>query len=122
MEAETIKGIRQALELTQEGFARKLNVSFVTVSNWERGIKRPNNMATKQLKRLENKVAKLAYKFTAPAPSSNPGMTNLSIDQFTIALEKWHSKGYHYGTIKVSKESHGMVKGIVLMTKKPIEQ
>ncbi len=122
-EAIDVKGIRQALGLTQEGFARKLNVSFVTVSNWERGIKKPNNMATKQLKRLESKVVKIVTKFTAPAPSKNPGKIKLAIDQFALEIERQRSKGYRYGTMEVGEElPNGTVKGVILWSKLPIEQ
>jgi len=52
---ERVRALRQALELTQEELARKLNhrcISF-TVSRWERGLVPPSRFYRGQLERLE---------------------------------------------------------------------
>ncbi len=45
-----IKIIRQKAFMTQETFAKALNVSFSTVNRWESGKTHPNMTAMKQLK------------------------------------------------------------------------
>lgn len=46
MNAKDIRELRRSLNLTQEELARLLDVSFVTVSRWERGLgwPRPKNI------------------------------------------------------------------------------
>ncbi len=44
-----IKIIRQKTFMTQEAFARALNVSFATVNRWESGKTQPNISAMKKL-------------------------------------------------------------------------
>ena len=51
-----IKNLRKKLDLTQEGLARKIGVSWSTVNRWERGIGNPSPMAREILKRLEMRV------------------------------------------------------------------
>ena len=48
--AEELKRIRQRSFLSQEAFAKKVNVSFSTVNRWETGKTRPNLMAMKSIK------------------------------------------------------------------------
>lgn len=48
----TVLGLRQRLHLTQEQFGKRVGVSFVTVSRWENGRARPNQLARKCLSRL----------------------------------------------------------------------
>lgn len=48
--AENIKLARQKLFLTQEAFARKLNVALSTVNRWEKGKSKPNLSTMKQIK------------------------------------------------------------------------
>ena len=48
--AKEIKIIRQKAFMTQEEFARNLNVAFSTVNRWESGKTHPNMTAMKQLK------------------------------------------------------------------------
>lgn len=48
--AEEIKRIRQRSFLSQEAFAKEVNVSFSTVNRWETGKTRPNLMAMKSIK------------------------------------------------------------------------
>ncbi|OQB13038.1 MAG: putative transcriptional regulator [Firmicutes bacterium ADurb.Bin193] len=45
-----IKLIRQKAFMTQENFAKELNVSFSTVNRWETGKTLPNISAMKQIK------------------------------------------------------------------------
>lgn len=45
-----IKIIRQKAFMTQEAFAKELNVAFSTVSRWESGKTYPNISAMKQIK------------------------------------------------------------------------
>ena len=47
---EEIKSIRQHSFLSQEAFARELNVSFSSVNRWESGKTKPNLVAMKNLK------------------------------------------------------------------------
>ncbi len=48
--AEELKNIRQHCLLSQEAFARELNVSFSTVHRWESGKVKPNFVAMKSIK------------------------------------------------------------------------
>lgn len=48
--AEEIKSIRQHSFLSQEAFARELNVSFSSVNRWEGGRAKPNLEAMKNIK------------------------------------------------------------------------
>lgn len=47
---EEIKRIRQRSFLTQEDFAKELNVAFSTVNRWEGGKAKPNLSAMKKIK------------------------------------------------------------------------
>jgi len=51
-----IKELRQALGLSQEQFARKLGVSYTTVSRWELKKMTPSPLAIKALKQLERSL------------------------------------------------------------------
>ena len=48
--SDEIKKIRQHCFLSQETFARELNVSFSSVNRWEGGRAKPNLVAMKNLK------------------------------------------------------------------------
>ncbi len=48
--SEEIKSIRQHSFLSQEAFARELNVSFSSVNRWEGGRAKPNLVAMKNIK------------------------------------------------------------------------
>ena len=50
-----IKIIRQKAFMTQESFAKALNVAFSTVNRWESGKTHPNMTAMKQLKEFCDK-------------------------------------------------------------------
>ena len=47
---EEIKRIRQRCFLTQQDFAKEINVSFSTVNRWEGGKSKPNLNAMKNIK------------------------------------------------------------------------
>lgn len=53
MTAQEIKETRKSLALTQEEFAKALNVSIVTVGYWEIGERTPNSTSVKKIKILE---------------------------------------------------------------------
>lgn len=53
--AEKIRHIRQHCFLSQEAFARELNVSFSSVNHWEGGRAKPNLAAMKQIKEFCDK-------------------------------------------------------------------
>ena len=48
--SDEIRIIRQRAFLTQDAFAKALNVAFSTVNRWESGKTRPNLTAMKQIK------------------------------------------------------------------------
>lgn len=48
--SEEIKKIRQSCFLSQEAFARELNVSFSSVNRWESEKSKPNLNAMKNIK------------------------------------------------------------------------
>ncbi len=48
--SEELKSIRQHSFLSQEAFARELNVSFSSVNRWESGRAKPNLSAMKSIK------------------------------------------------------------------------
>lgn len=48
--SEEIKRLRQKCFLSQEAFARELNVSFSSVNRWEGGKSKPNMAAMKKIK------------------------------------------------------------------------
>ncbi|HFH9843774.1 TPA: helix-turn-helix domain-containing protein [Streptococcus suis] len=47
---DKIKRIRQRCLLTQQDFAKEINVSFSTVNRWEGGKTKPNLVAMKNIK------------------------------------------------------------------------
>ena len=47
---EELKSIRQNSFLSQEAFARELDVSFSSVNRWESGRSKPNMTAMKRIK------------------------------------------------------------------------
>ena len=53
--SEELKRIRQRSFLTQEAFAKEVNVSFSTVNRWESGKTKPNLNAMKSIKEFCNK-------------------------------------------------------------------
>ena len=53
--SEELKSIRQHSFLSQEAFARELNVSFSSVNWWEGGRAKPNLAAMKHIKEFCDK-------------------------------------------------------------------
>ena len=53
--AEELRNIRQHCFLSQEAFARELNVSFSSVNRWEGGRAKPNFAAMKHIKEFCNR-------------------------------------------------------------------
>jgi DNA-binding transcriptional regulator YiaG len=51
--AARVKGLRQRLGLTQEQFAARLGVTFVTANRWEMGRSTPTGLSKKALDALE---------------------------------------------------------------------
>ena len=52
MSPEQIRQLRKELELTQQQFAERLGVSFVTLNRWENGQSKPSAMGQTKLKEL----------------------------------------------------------------------
>ena len=53
MNGQKIRKIRKAFGMTQEEFAAKIGVSFVTLNRWENHHNTPSSLAIHQLERLE---------------------------------------------------------------------
>lgn len=62
MNSEEIKVLRKKLKLSQERFAKKINVSVMTVNRWEKGKNEPCYLALEKLERLVNEVNKMNNK------------------------------------------------------------
>ena len=56
------KQLRKKLGLTQQEFADKIGVAFVTVNRWENGKHKPTQLALQELQRLAKKVSKMEAK------------------------------------------------------------
>jgi putative transcriptional regulator len=52
MRAGKIKKIREKMGMTQEQFAQRLGVSFVTVNRWENGKHPPSALARLRIKEI----------------------------------------------------------------------
>jgi len=52
MDKKTIKELRHKLGLSQEGLARKLGVSVITVRRWEKGSFKPSPLALLRIEEL----------------------------------------------------------------------
>jgi DNA-binding transcriptional regulator YiaG len=58
---QSIKEMREALEMTQAEFAREIGVEPITVSRWERGASSPRGANVKrELERMASKARKAA--------------------------------------------------------------
>ena len=71
--SEELRNIRQHCFLSQEAFARELNVSFSSVNRWEGGRAKPNMVAMKNIK--------------AFCESHNIDFSNLEKEWFDIVKE-----------------------------------
>lgn len=56
MNAQEIKELRNQLGLTQEKFAKRIGVSFMSVNRWEAGATKPSKLAVKAMKVLALEV------------------------------------------------------------------
>ena len=54
MKAEDIKKLRNKLGLSQEKFARLLNVSYMSVNRWEADKTKPSGLALLRLQEIAN--------------------------------------------------------------------
>lgn len=52
-DAERIVTLRKRLGDTQEDFAARVGVTFVSVNRWENGRSKPSKLAVQMLERLE---------------------------------------------------------------------
>lgn len=57
MNSIAILALRRALKLSQAEFAKRIGISLMTVSRWERGIRKPSPLALDALRRLEHNAA-----------------------------------------------------------------
>ena len=71
--SEELRNLRQHCFLSQEAFARELNVSFSSVNRWEGGRAKPNMVAMKNIK--------------AFCESHNIDFSNLEKEWFDIGKE-----------------------------------
>lgn len=52
---EILKTMRKELNISQETFARELNVSYATLNRWENNKAKPSRLAMKQLKEFSSR-------------------------------------------------------------------
>ena len=71
--SEELRNIRRHSFLSQEAFARELNVSFSSVNRWEGGRSKPNMEAMKSIK--------------AFCETHNVDFSNLEKEWFTVSKE-----------------------------------
>jgi putative transcriptional regulator len=57
MDKEAIRELRHKLGLSQEGFARKLGVSVLTVRRWEKGSFSPSPLARARIEKIAKKIS-----------------------------------------------------------------
>lgn len=56
VDREAIKQLRHKLGLSQEGLARKLGVSVLTVRRWEKGTFKPSPLALRRIEELREET------------------------------------------------------------------
>ena len=61
MSPEQIRHLRKELDLTQQQFAERLGVSFVTLNRWENGQSKPSAMGLTKLRELRAEHERKAY-------------------------------------------------------------
>ena len=70
---QLIKELRQLLDLTQEELANSLEVSFSSISRWERGKSKPSSAASKlietKLTELGGRGERLLERYSAESSS-----------------------------------------------------
>lgn len=64
--SELVKELRSALGLSQEGLARRMNVSFSTVSNWENGRTKPLPALAHLLVEMAQEAGIAAERYSEP--------------------------------------------------------
>jgi DNA-binding transcriptional regulator YiaG len=55
MQAKEIKKLRDSLGLTQEKFARLLNVTTTSINRWENGVAKPSSMAMEKIEAVKER-------------------------------------------------------------------
>ena len=60
-----VVALRKTLRLTQEAFARELEVTVSTVNRWENGHSRPSRLASRRLADIAHTLAAAARPLTA---------------------------------------------------------
>lgn len=61
MDKGAIKELRLKLGLSQEGLARKLGVSVLTVRRWERGSSKPSPLALQRIEEVMKETRNKPY-------------------------------------------------------------
>jgi len=56
MNKESIRELRRKLGLSQEGLARKLGVSVITVRRWEKGTSKPSPLALLRIEAITKEI------------------------------------------------------------------
>lgn len=59
MEGRMIKDIRKRLGLSQNGFANRLGVTWITVNRWENGVQKPSPLAIEKLIKAQMDAARI---------------------------------------------------------------
>jgi DNA-binding transcriptional regulator YiaG len=68
-DAESVRGLRRHLSLTQEQLAEELGVRQQTVSEWETGMYRPRGASAKLLSIIAEQAR---FKYDASPPAKDP--------------------------------------------------
>lgn len=71
MNPDQIRQLRKELDLTQQQFAERLGVSFVTLNRWENGQSKPSSMGLTKLKELRAEHERKASAVQGAADSSH---------------------------------------------------
>jgi len=80
---EWIKGLRSLYGLTQSELAARLGVTLVTISRWENGQSRPNNIAIKSLSALAfSQFSSIANRKIEEPGASYEGSNNIRFTDF----------------------------------------
>lgn len=89
---EKIKSLRSSvLELSQEAFAKKINVSRKTISNWENGTSKPSTQSLMVIALLCNVTTDYLIYDEHPFELSSIGLNDEEynlLKEFIIYLEK----------------------------------
>ena len=56
MDKESIRTLRHKLGSSQEGLARRLGVSVITVRRWEKGSYKPSHLALSRIEELIKEI------------------------------------------------------------------